>query len=68
MPEPGIVSIALTSKKLRGRLLLNLKKSGVTSISVKAGRPELSRILDVISQILSYFGGGVALAMPGSGI
>ena len=36
------------AKKIKRRLLLNLKKSGITSISVKTERPELPRILDVI--------------------
>ena len=34
--------------KTKKRLILNLKKSGVTAVAVKAERPELPRVLDVI--------------------
>ena len=33
---------------LKKRLILNLKKSGVTAVAVKGERPELPRVLDVI--------------------
>ena len=37
-----------TYKKKKRRLILNLKRSGVTSASVKVERPELPRVLDVV--------------------
>ena len=45
------------TKELKRRLLLNLKKSGVTSISVKTERPELPRILDVVFSNLELLRG-----------
>ena len=35
-------------KKINRRLLLNLKRSGVTDAAVKTERPELPRVLDII--------------------
>ena len=37
-----------TYRKKKRRLILNLKRSGVTSASVKVERPELPRVLDVV--------------------
>ena len=52
-----LIVIAKTKRQLREgrvisktkkRLILNLKKSGVTAVAVKGERPELPRVLDVI--------------------